>query len=114
MTMTEQGAVGPVVDLRRYPIKSMMGEELNAAEVTERGLLGDRAFALIDASDGKVASAKHPRKWAGLFDFRAAFAEPPRRAEKLPHVRITLPDGALVSSEQPDLDRILSELLGRR
>jgi len=36
----------------------MMGEELNAAEVTERGLLGDRAYALVDSSDGKVASVR--------------------------------------------------------
>src|ERR1700730_11043127 len=35
--------LGSVVSLWRYPVKSMMGEELNAAEVTERGLLGDRA-----------------------------------------------------------------------
>jgi uncharacterized protein YcbX len=31
-----------------------MGEELNAAEITERGLLGDRAYALVDSSDGNV------------------------------------------------------------
>src|SRR2546425_1468431 len=34
--------LGSVVSLWRYPVKSMMGEELNAAEITERGLLGDR------------------------------------------------------------------------
>ena len=33
---------GSVVGLWRYPVKSMMGEELNATEVTERGLVGDR------------------------------------------------------------------------
>src|SRR3954451_23154760 len=62
--------LGSVVSLWRYPVKSMLGEELNAAEVTERGLLGDRAYALVDQSDGKVASAKNPRKWTQLFDFR--------------------------------------------
>ena len=36
-------AVGTVVSLWRYPVKSMMGEELNATEVTDRGLLGDRS-----------------------------------------------------------------------
>ena len=48
---------GSVVALWRYPVKSMMGEELNASAVTDRGLLGDRAYALVDRSDGKVASA---------------------------------------------------------
>jgi uncharacterized protein YcbX len=44
--------------LRRYPVKSMMGEELNAVAVTERRILGDRAYALIDRETGKVASAR--------------------------------------------------------
>ena len=62
---------GSVVDLWRYPVKSMMGEELNASEVTDRGLLGDRQFALVDKETGKVAGAKNPRKWGNFFDFRA-------------------------------------------
>ena len=64
---------GSVVAIRRYPVKSMMGEELNAVEVSEVGLLGDRAYAIVDVSDGKIASAKNPRKWPDLFNFRAAF-----------------------------------------
>jgi hypothetical protein len=91
----------------------MMGEELNAAEVTERGLLGDRAYGLVDRSDGKVASAKNPRKWPQLFDFRAALIDTPRRGAKMPPVRITLPDGTLVTSEQSDLNQILSQVLNR-
>ena len=105
--------IGAVVSLWRYPVKSMMGEELNAADITERGLLGDRAYALIDPSNGKVASAKNPRKWGKLFDFKAIYVEPPRPGEKLPSVRITLPDGTLLTSAQSDLDRILSNVLGR-
>ena len=62
MTPTQR-VLGSIVSLWRYPVKSMMGEELNAAEVTKSGLLGDRAYALVDSSDGKVASAKNPRKW---------------------------------------------------
>jgi len=91
----------------------MMGEELNAVEVTDRGLLGDRAYALRDPSNGKVVSAKNPRKWAKLFDFRADFAESPRAREKIPPVRITLPDGSLVTSEQRDLNKLLTDALGR-
>jgi uncharacterized protein len=97
-----------VVSLWRYPVKSMMGEELNAADITERGLLGDRAYALIDPSDGKVA------KWPTLFDFRAAFANPPRPGETLPPVWITLPDGSRVSSDRSDRDQLLSQALGRQ
>src|SRR5205809_1950033 len=105
MSNTAPIEVGSVVSLWRYPVKSMMGEELNAAEVTDRGLLGDRAYALVDRSDGKVASAKNPRKWSQLFDFRAAFVDPPRPGAKLPPVRITLPEGTVVSSEQSDANQ---------
>lgn len=104
---------GSVVGLWRYPVKSMMGEELNAAEVTERGLVGDRRFAVVDAETGKVAGAKNPRKWANFFDFRAAYVEPPRRGSKPPTVRMTLPDGTVLASDQPDLAQTLSRALGR-
>ena len=113
MSYTTQTAVGSVVALWQYPVKSMMGEELNATEVTDRGLLGDRAYALVDRADGKVATAKNPRKWPRLFDFRASFVEPPRAGAKVPPVRITLPDGAAVTSGQDGLDRILSDALSR-
>jgi len=108
-----QVAGGSVVGLWRYPVKSMMGEELNAAEVADRGLVGDRQFAVVDASTGKVAGAKNPRKWGNFFDFRAAYVEAPQRGSKLPAVRLTLPDGMVVTSEQPDLAQVLSRALGR-
>ncbi len=113
MPHTTQVELGSVVSLWRYPVKSMMGEELNAAGLTERGLLGDRAYALVDSSNGKVVSAKNPKKWGRLFDFRAALAESPRGGEKIPPARITLPDGTTVTSEQGDLNQILSNVLGR-
>ena len=107
----EQQQAGSVVALWRYPVKSMMGEELNASAVTERGLLGDRAYALVDRSDGKVASAKNPRKWPRLFDFRAAYVDSPRRSARLPTVRITLPDGTVLATDQADLNSTLSREL---
>ena len=102
--------LGSIVSLWRYPVKSMLGEELNAAEVAKRGLLGDRAYAFVDSADGKVASAKNPRKWPQLFDCRAALTEIPVAGVKAPQVRITLPDGGIVNSEQPGLDQIFSKI----
>src|SRR5258708_3870316 len=113
MSNAAQNELGSVVSLWRYPVKSMMGEELNATEVTERGLLGDRAYALVDSSDGKAATAKNPRKWPRLFDFRATVIEPARAAAKVPPVRIALPDGTTVISDQGDLNQILSKALNR-
>ena len=113
MSNETQSNLGSVVSLWRYPVKSMMGEELNATDVTERGLLGDRAYALVDTSDGKAATAKNPRKWPRLFDFRATFIQPARAAAKVPPVRIALPDGTTVTSDQGDLSQILSKALNR-
>jgi uncharacterized protein YcbX len=113
MSNAEQIELGSVVSLWRYPVKSMMGEELNATEVTEHGLLGDRAYALIDRADGKAATAKNPRKWPHLFDFRATFIAPVRAAAPVPPVRITLPDGTTVTSDQGELNQILSQALNR-
>ena len=112
MPNATQNNLGSVVSLWRYPVKSMMGEELNATDVTHRGLLGDRAYALVDSSNEKVASAKNPRKWAKLFDFRAALANPPRTGEKISAVHVALPDGTIVTSEQTDINQILSNVLG--
>jgi uncharacterized protein len=94
----------------------MLGEELNSSYVTERGLVGDRSYALIDQETGKVASAKNPRKWGKLFDFRAAFIEDlPQVVENiLPPVRITFPDGTQIfSSDQDYIHYNLSSVLGR-
>ncbi len=108
-----QARVGSVAALWRYPVKSMMGEEVNSSEVTDRGLLGDRQFAVVDRATGKVGGAKNPRKWGNFFDFRAAYAQPPQPGAQLPPVRIALPDGATVTSGQADLEHVLSRAFGR-
>jgi hypothetical protein len=98
---------GSVRSLWRYPVKSMLGEEVASCEIGERGLVGDRAYALVDAEDGKIASAKNPRKWAKLFSCRAEYVEAPRGA------RIKLPDGRTVRTDDPGVAEVLSGLLGR-
>ena len=104
---------GSVLALWRYPVKSMMGEDLNATEVGERGLIGDRAYALIDSTDGKVVSAKNPRKWPLMFNFRAALTEAPSTGAAIPPVRIVLPDGTVVTSDRDDVSKTVSGALGR-
>ena len=102
---------GMVVSIWRYPVKSMLGEELNSSYVTERGLIGDRAYALIDQKTGKVASAKNPKKWGKLFDFRSVFIDPPQVVDNIPSVRITFPDGTHIFSDQNNIDYTLSKVL---
>jgi hypothetical protein len=106
--------VGKVVSLWRYPVKSMLGEELNASEVGKAGLVGDRAYALIDTETGKVASAKNPKKWPHLFDFRAHYLDTPRLGAPVATIRIVLPSGDEIRSDDPEVNEVLSRELGRR
>ncbi len=116
--MTQQTpttATGTVVSLWRYPVKSMMGEELNSSYITERGLVGDRTYAVVDKQTGKVASAKNPRKWGNLFDFRSMFIDSLHDVNDVPPVRITFPDGSNILSnhQKDDIDSNLSKAFNR-
>ena len=91
----------------------MLGEELDAADVTEGGVVGDRAFAIVDKETGKTASAKHPKLWPDLLACKAAFVEPPRPGDELPPVWIQLADGTSVMSDAADVDAVLSRFFGR-
>ena len=104
--MTES-ITGTIQSLWRYPVKSMLGEEIDRSAVTERGFVGDRAYALVDASDGKVVSAKNPRKWPRLYECRGELDETPRK------VRIRLPDGDVIAADDPNAATVLSRILAR-
>lgn len=104
--------IGAVASLHRYPVKSMIGEELNATKVGMKGFQGDRVFALADVETGKIASAKNPSKWPTLFQFRAAYAVP-LNGDHLPPARITFPDGSMMTTDDKDIATQLSSSLGK-
>lgn len=105
--------MGRVAEVWRFPVKSMLGERLERMEVTTAGVAGDRSWALIDAEDGKVVSAKNPRKWGRVLGLRAAYLDEPTAGGAVPAVGITFPDGTLVRSDEPGADEALSAFLGR-
>lgn len=113
MTESQHTGIGTIVAVWRYPVKSMMGEEMTAADITARGILGDRAYAVIDSLTGRVASAKHPRKWGRLFDCRAQWTLAPLPNGASAPIHVMLPDGRTISAENAELDAQLSLLLGR-
>jgi uncharacterized protein YcbX len=102
-----------ISEVWRFPVKSMLGERLDRVTVTADGVLGDRAWAVVDASDGKVASAKNPRKWRALLACQAEFLDDPNGDAPAPDVRITFPDGTSVSSGDMAVHDALSKYLGR-
>src|SRR2546430_17198836 len=91
----------------------MLGEQRQTVELTMNGVVGDRAYAVIDRSDGKVASAKNPRKWRALLSCRAEFVSEFHPGDVPPPVRMTFPDGSDVRSDAPDIDAQLSKFLDR-
>ena len=97
----------------RYPVKSMLGESLARCLVGATGVVGDRAYALIDVETGTVASAKVPRRWSGLLDFSARFVAEPLEDEATPPVEITFPDGSVLRSDDEKIDHALTAALGR-
>lgn len=105
--------VGSVADLWRFPVKSMRGERLDEVELTARGIVGDRAYAIIDVNTGKVASAKNVAAFPSLLNCHATFLEPPQAGRALPPVRIVLPDGTSVMSDSSDVDQRLSAWFAR-
>jgi uncharacterized protein YcbX len=112
--IAQMNGVGSVGALYRYPVKSMMGEELNSTIFGSKGVVGDRLFALSDPETGKIASAKNPSKWPNLFAFHATYTAPLEDSfSPIPPVRITLPDGETVQSDAANLDQVLSDTLGK-
>lgn len=97
--------VGAVTAIRRYPVKSMLGEDLDSVAVTEAGVEGDRIAAVIDVETGMVATAKRPKYWRGLLAFSA------RWNGGAP--QIVLPDATAMALDDAALDEVLSGLLGR-
>ena len=95
--------LGTVTALRRYPVKSMLGENLDATDVSHLGLARDRRLAVVSRRTGKVASAKYPRLWRDLLTLSAEAVDDA--------ARITLPGGKTVCSTDTDINEVLSALL---
>jgi uncharacterized protein YcbX len=102
--------VGRVSGLARYPVKSMLGEDLEELEVTLKGAVGDRAYALREVVNRQIASAK---KFAKLLEFRATFDAPPA-AGKLTPVTVAIPGGKKIHAADADASEVISAALGRK
>lgn len=98
--------VGVVKEIYRYPVKSILGESLSVATVNERGLIGDRLWA-IKTLKGKIGSGKTTRRFQqidGLFNYKARYED-----ETL---IITMPDGLDYQVGDKTINEVLTESLG--
>jgi uncharacterized protein YcbX len=98
--------VGIVKNIRRYPVKSILGETLSSISIDERGLIGDRLWAIQNRS-GKFGSGKTTRRFQqmdGLFRMKA-------RYEGTTPI-VTMPDGTDFRGDEDAVNEALTELLG--
>jgi uncharacterized protein YcbX len=89
-----------VAELWRFPVKSLQGEQLDGAAVTDTGIVGDRAYAIFDVDTGLGLTARRVPELLFASARLVADDRPPE---------ITLPDGSIACG-----DAALSHWLGRR
>jgi hypothetical protein len=106
--------VGTIEALWRYPVRSVLGEALQTATLGKFGVVGDRSYSIVDASEfAMVSAAISARKWSALVGVRAAFVTEPSLDAVPPLVRLTFPDGEELLSDSAELAARLTALTGR-
>lgn len=105
--------IGEVAGLWRYPVRSLQGEKLDVLNIGLGGVIGDRRYAVADPEiEEIVSSAQGKRRWRGLVTMRARYDGAPGE-ETTPPAVIETEEGATLRSDAPDVDRRLSDLVGR-
>lgn len=100
--------VGRIAALTRYPVKSIVGEDLESVDVSQRGLEGDRLWAVRDI-DGKLGSGKNTRRFRRMPDLLELVSS--YDDDLVPTVRF--PDGRELRGDGGDVHRALSMHVGR-
>lgn len=102
-----------VLELWRFPVKSMGGGRVERVRVDGRGVHADRLWAVRDVEKGVTASA---RRVPVLLGCSARYlSEPGADAGpgNVPMVVVTFPDGRELAGDDPAMNTALSELAGR-
>src|SRR5882672_3367483 len=112
--MTKAGdEIGTVAEIWRYPVQSMRGEALEAADIAASGVVGDRRYGAVDPEAGMVvSSAQGRRKWRDIVTLAARYLGAPSSGDATPPVEILLRDGSTLRSDQRDIDERLATALG--
>ena len=101
--------IGTLVGIRRYPVKSMLGETLEAATLRENGIPGDRAWAVRDELRGGIRGGK---KIPELMHCSARYVGW-SGAGDVPAPEIELPNGDVFPASASDAGTRIGEAVGR-
>lgn len=107
-------ASGAVVELHRWPVKSMAGEPVDALRVDQRGAGGDRTHAVTHRPNPTrperlLTAREAPR----LLAWRASYDGADVHPDRPPSARLTGPDGATYDWDDPGLAAALSHDIGK-
>lgn len=90
--------IGTLMALRRYPVKSMAGEDLAEARVTFAGIAGDRVYAFIDTRNRSDSPWMTARQAHPMILFCPRFLDAPAVNDDIPcadqyATEVTTPEG---------------------
>ncbi|HYL67885.1 MAG TPA: MOSC N-terminal beta barrel domain-containing protein, partial [Candidatus Limnocylindria bacterium] len=110
--------IGTLARLRRYPVKSMAGEDLAEARVTFAGLVGDRVYAFVDNQNKSSFPWMTGRQGPEMILFRPRLLDPPPAAEEHPRadsfaVAVTMPEGESFRMGDPKFTEYAEKRFGR-
>ncbi len=102
-----KGRTLKIQSLWHYPIKSLLGETQNKLDLNERGVVGDRHFAIAD-NQGKFGSGKNTRRFRRIDNLLSLHA-----VSEDGIVSIGFPDGDVVDISSEKINHQLTEFLGQ-
>jgi MOSC domain-containing protein len=110
--------LGTLARLRRYPVKSMAGEDLAESRVTFAGLAGDRVYAFVDQDNKSSFPWMTGRQARDLILFRPRFLDPPPADEEFSDAgryaaEVATPEGQKFWIGNANLTQFLEQRYGR-
>jgi len=93
-----------VSQIWKYPVKSMVGSQVETCSIDIRGIEGDRLWAVRDLDNGGIRGAK---KFGELMLLGARFVDGH-------NVEISSTDGRVVRSDDPNVHDFVSSIIGAR
>jgi len=110
--------IGALTSLRRYPVKSMAGEDLTEARVTFAGLAGDRVYAFVDNQNKSNFPWMTGRQGPEMILFRPRLLDAPPAGEEHPRaddfvMDVTVPEGETFRMGDPKFTEYAEKRFGR-
>lgn len=103
--MRDEALPGTVSELWRYPASSLAGERLEAISIEVEGIVGDRMFGLVDATDNEIARPDRDAKWHKVPRVRT-------RLTRSRELEVAVPGGDWLPAPGAESDRSVSAYLG--